>query len=250
MNSILVNGTEISPEQIYAEMQYFPSNSAEQAQQAATQSLIIKELLTQKADALGLSANNADDLIELVLDKDVTVPAPTDEECRRFYDSHLERFSSSPLVEARHILLGAAPDDAKARGERLDQAEALIKRLQENANEFAKLAEKFSDCPSKTTGGSLGQVSQGQTVAEFEKALFRAKAGLVTSPVESRYGVHVVWIDRNIPGEALPYNMVEEKIHQYLEERAERQAIADYLRRLTDDADIEGVEMESAPLIQ
>ena len=250
MNSIHVNGTEISPEEVYAEMQYFPSDSVQQAQQAAINSLVLKVLICQKAQDLGLEAADSDELIELVLDQEVQVAEPTDEECQRFYHSHPEDFSSSPLVEARHILLSAAPDDAKVRSERLDQAQALIKRLLENPHEFAKLAEKFSDCPSKTTGGSLGQVSKGQTVAEFEKALFRAEAGLMTSPVESRYGVHVVWVERSVPGQPLPYEMVAENIRKYLGERAERQAVSDYLRRLTDDADIKGVEMETTPLIQ
>ncbi|OZG72334.1 parvulin peptidyl-prolyl isomerase [Hahella sp. CCB-MM4] len=250
MNSILVNGTEITPDQIYSEMQFFPSTTVDDAQQAATRSLVIKELLCQRADSLGLKADNTDDLLEMLIEKEVEIPHPTEEECVRFYDSHPVEFSSSPLVEARHILLGAAPDDAKKRSDSVAQAEALIKRLEESPDEFAKLAEKFSECPSKATGGSLGQVSQGQTVAEFEKVLFRAETGLMRHPVESRYGVHVVYIDRSIPGQQLPYEMVVETIRHYLEERAERQAVADYLRRLADSAEIEGYEIAESPLIQ
>ncbi|WP_020407634.1 peptidylprolyl isomerase [Hahella ganghwensis] len=250
MNAITVNGIEITSDQIYTEMQFFPADSVETAQSAASRSLIIKELLCQRAKALGLNAENSDELLEILIAREVSTPKPTEEECERFYASHPQEFSSSPLVEARHILLGAAPDDAKLRSERLSQAEALIARLKDSPEDFSKLAEKFSDCPSKATGGSLGQVSQGQTVAEFEKALFRADTGLLSQPVESRYGVHVIWVDRSIPGQSLPYEMVVETIRKYLEELGERQTIADYLRRLADEAEISGYEMEASPLIQ
>ncbi|ABC30724.1 Parvulin-like peptidyl-prolyl isomerase [Hahella chejuensis KCTC 2396] len=251
---ISVNGVAISETAMFQEMQYFPSESQEDALNQAARALIVSELLRQRAQALEMETEglSQDEVIDLLLQREAPVREPTAEECERFYRGHPEQFSSSPLVEANHILLAAAPDDVKERSLKLEQAKALIERLQSNPEQFASLAQKFSACPSKDQGGSLGQLSRGQTVAEFEAAVFRHEYGLIPSPVESRYGVHVVWVKRNIPGELAPYSYVEEKLRSYLKELAERRAIVDYLHRLVEAAEIHGYRFaqDGSPLLQ
>jgi len=85
--------------------------------------------------------------------------------------------------------------------------------LQQKEESFAQLALKFSACPSKETGGSLGQLSSGQTVAEFQRQVFASEEGLLPRPIESRFGFHVVFISRKVPGKELPYSMVKAKIN-------------------------------------
>ncbi|WLQ15769.1 peptidylprolyl isomerase [Hahella aquimaris] len=251
---ISVNGVAISEAAMCQEMQYFPSESREDALNQAARALIIGELLRQRAQALGMETDglSRDEVIEQLLQQEAPVREPTVAECERFYQGHPQQFSSSPLVEARHILLAAAPDDVKERSLKLEQAKVLIERLQSHPEQFAMLAQKFSACPSKEQGGSLGQLSRGQTVAEFEAAVFRHDHGLIASPVESRYGVHVVWVERNIPGDLLPFSYVEDKLRSYLHELAERRAIVDYLHRLVEAAEIHGYRFaqDGSPLLQ
>jgi peptidyl-prolyl cis-trans isomerase C len=251
MNNIRVNGSEITAESIYQEMQYFPAEGAENAQQQAAQSLIIQELLRQQVKATHIAGKTAssdsdseESLTEQLLEQEVysKISELSEVECLRYYQDHQDSFRSSPTVEAHHILLAAAPDDAPARKEKREQAEAIIKRLQDNPEQFALLAKKHSDCSSKESGGSLGQISQGQTVAEFEKVLFKLATGLCAYPVDSRYGVHIIRIEHSIKGERLPYDYVREKIRGYLKEQSERHAIADYLRDLVNLADIDGFD--------
>ncbi|TAL72267.1 MAG: peptidylprolyl isomerase, partial [Rhodanobacter sp.] len=69
----------------------------------------VHELLRQRARELELLAEDADGdamqaAIEQLLTREVSVPAPTPEECRRYYDAHPERYRSGELVHARHIL--------------------------------------------------------------------------------------------------------------------------------------------------
>ena len=107
-------------------------------------------------------------------------------------------------------------------------------------------------CPSKEQGGSLGQLSKGSTVPEFERQVFAAEPGLITQPVESRYGYHIVQVDRKIPGELLPYELVSERVKQYLEQKVFNTALSQYVRILAAGADIEGVDLDPAtsPLLQ
>ena len=52
------------------------------------------------------------------------------------------------------------------------------------------------------------------------------------APVETRYGFHIIRLDRHIPGRELPFEAVHARIAGYLAERVERTAIAQYVARL------------------
>lgn len=254
---IQVNQTSIPEKAILAEMQYHPASSQRDAMLKSAESLIIAELLRQRAQTLGLqissdqSATSQDDFLEQLLEREVIIPTASQHECEQYYRHNLNRFESSPLLEVQHILLAAAPDDDVRRVEAKILAEQLIEQLQQGVS-LPELARKYSACPSKETGGSLGQISRGQTVPEFERQLFAAEPGLLPAPVESRYGFHVVHIHRKIAGQQLPFQAVQQKIADYLNEKVRRKAIAQYIHSLIIDAEIEGYDfnLTDSPLMQ
>ena len=120
----------------------------------------------------------------------------------------------------------------------------LIHKLQGGESTFGELAKQFSSCPSKDVDGSLGQLSYGQTVREFERQVFAASEGLMPQPVETRYGYHVVLVARKVDGKPLSFDMVREKIKQYLNDKVHRKALSQYLHRLVSEADIQGFKFE------
>ena len=254
---IQVNNTSISEAAIMAEMQYHPSNNKRSAMLKAAESLIIGELLRQRAKALGLSvkseANHAsdDNFLDAIIQTEVAIPQASSQECEQYYALNPQRFASSPLLEVSHILIGAAPDDDIARVEAKALAEQLITQLQQGAL-LSELARQYSACPSKETGGSLGQISRGQTVPEFERQIFSAAEGLLVQPVESRYGYHIVYIARKVAGKQLPFSVVQQKIADYLNEKVRRKAVAQYIHRLIVDAQIDGYDfnLSDSPLMQ
>ncbi|MCH8538483.1 MAG: peptidylprolyl isomerase [Alkalimonas sp.] len=254
---IQVNETQISEQSILAEMQYHPASSQRDAMLKSAESLIIAELLRQRAKELGLqtssnqSATSEDDFLEQLLEREVMIPTASKHECEQYYHQNPHRFESSPLLEVQHILLAAAPEDDVQRVEAKILAEQLIEQLQQGSG-MPELARKYSSCPSKETGGSLGQISRGQTVPEFERQLFVAKPGLLSDPIESRYGFHVVHIQRKITGQQLPFQAVQQKIAEYLNEKVRRKAIAQYIQTLIVEAEIEGYDfnVSESPLMQ
>ena len=149
-------------------------------------------------------------------------------------------------MSVRHILLDCLPEDGEERLKRKKTAYEFIEQIKNNANpdaEFIQLARQHSACPSKEQGGELGIINKGQTVPEFESALFKSEAGLVPSPIESRYGFHVVEVLNKEPGIQMSYDQVSPAIHNKLSQQAFHQSLCDYLFTLANDADIEGIDM-------
>lgn len=254
---IEVNQQVIEESSLFAEAQYHPADSKEEALAKASETLIIAELLKQRAQQLGIEVPSSDteasddDFLEQLINRDVDLPTADQNACRQYYESNPQRFVSSPLLEVRHILVAAAPDDDVERVEAKTIAEQLIIKLKEGES-FAELAKKHSRCPSSQTGGSLGQLSKGQTVPEFERQVFRAEEGFMREPVETRYGFHVVLVDRHVPGEQLPFETVEDKIAEYLDTKVRNKAIAQYIQVLIADAEIKGYQFDvnGSPLMQ
>ncbi|PIQ41686.1 peptidylprolyl isomerase [Thalassolituus sp. C2-1] len=254
---IKVNDVTIPESAILEEMQYHPAESKRQAMLKAAESLVIGEILRQRASSLGLPVSDSgsqagqDDFIEKLFDQDVYLPEATEDECRLYFEKNPMRFTTSPLLELRHILLAAAPDDEVQRVDSKTLAETLVHKLRAGEN-FSDLARQFSACPSKETGGSLGQISTGQTVPEFERQVFTANEGLLPAPVESRYGFHVVFIERKISGNPLPYEQVEARIRQYLNDKVKAKATAQYIQSLIQETQLEGFDfsVSDSPLMQ
>jgi len=72
------------------------------------------------------------------------------------------------------------------------------------------------------------------------------------SLVRTRYGVHVLRLDRKIEGQTLPFEAVQGRIAAYLEESSWRRAVAQYISLLAGQARIEGFDLPAAasPLVQ
>lgn len=243
---ITVNGTLIDEAALSAEIQYHRAEDLESAMQRAGQALVLRELLRQALPAKSRPSEEQDEeqaFADLIADNTECEPV-SESEARHYYEQNLDKFKTSPILEVSHILLAAAPDDVKRRIEQKSLAEELLEQLKENPSLFTEFVTEFSDCPSKETQGSLGQISSGQTVIEFERQLFALPEGLHDQAIESRYGYHISYIHKKIDGKQLVFSMVEDQIEQYLGHRRYRQAIADYLYRLAEPADIQGFDLK------
>ncbi|HET6607133.1 MAG TPA: peptidylprolyl isomerase [Rhodopila sp.] len=217
-----------------------------------------RELLRQRAVAIGIldpataaGEDALDQAIEELLAREVATPTPTEEECRRYYATHPREFESEGLVHARHILFQVTPSvpipEIRAR------AEQTLNALLQEPDRFAALAAEVSNCPSGQHGGNLGQIGHGDTVPEFEKALFRlGPTGLLRELVRTRHGFHIVSIDQRIPGKRLPFDLVRDQIAEHLRAMVEERALRQYISVLAGKADIQGADLNGTeiPLVQ
>jgi parvulin-like peptidyl-prolyl isomerase len=121
--------------------------------------------------------------------KDVAV---TDAEIAGYYTQNQANYGTPESRDVRHILVSEKGSDgqvdfAKSKSE----ADRLYRELRGGAD-FAALARASSDDPgSKANGGKL-TITRGQTVPEFDKASFDLKVGVVSEPVKTTYGYHLI----------------------------------------------------------
>jgi peptidyl-prolyl cis-trans isomerase C len=254
-STVTVNGTLIPIADIARELQYHEAPTPLAAWRAATRALVVRELLLQEARRMALTAaprvveeecreSDSEALVRTLIEQEVETPVADETACRRYYEGNIARFRSAPVYEAAHIMLPAAADDAASRASARATAKLLLAILIEDPGAFARLAAQHSACPSAGTGGRLGQLEPGDTVPEFDEALASLPIGRIAlEPVESRYGLHIVRLDRRIEGRQLPFELVRDRIAAYIGERSRRQATAQYLALLASRARIEGAQL-------
>lgn len=252
---LFVGDTAISEADIAREMQFHRAMRPEQSRADAARALVVRELLRLEIEQLGLanevqpvggeSAEEAQ--IRVLLEREIDARLPDEEDCRRYFEQNIERFRSPDRMRVRHILLGAAADDINGRFKARSEGERLIAELKENPLLFADFALRFSDCPSKTDGGDLGWLQRGQTTPEFDRQLFRLRAGLTAFPVESRWGYHVVCVDEAQTGQPQVFEQVQQQLSDYLELQSRQRDLQRYLFQLQDRYGVRGLaEIEAA----
>lgn len=89
-------------------------------------------------------------------------------------------------VRASHILVDTE-----------EEALELKKRI-ENGESFESLAREYSKCMSREKGGNLGFFKRGQMVKPFEDAAFSLPVGVVSDPVKTEYGWHLIKVTSKI----------------------------------------------------
>ena len=243
---ITINGVSIGDTAIDAEAANHEAAAAPRS--AAAYALAIRELLLQRAAEVGLAEPDKSDeaacdaAIERLLVQEAPVPEPLESECRKFYELNRERFVVGELVEAAHILFAVTSDTPLEAIRR--QAEGTLQQARAEPGRFAELAQRFSNCPSGAQGGSLGQIHRGQTVPEFENAIFGGEPGVLPRLVNTRFGFHVVRIERHIAGRTLDFDTVQPDIARALSERVRMKAAEQYVRILASRAALSGIELD------
>jgi peptidyl-prolyl cis-trans isomerase C len=257
MSGITVNGAEIGERDIAAELQFHLASNVETAWREAATALVVRALLLDEAARIGIDEadEEADEeaTISALLTREVSTPEADEETCRRWFTANRKRFRSPDVYEAAHILFPAAPEDEAARAKAKQAAEQTLALLHDAPQRFAELARERSACSSKANGGALGQQSRGDLVPEIETFIMSMDEGQICPvPIASRYGFHVLRLDRRVDGADLPYEAVAEDVARHLRTQSWQRGVSQYLRLLAGRAEIEGIELDAAatPLVQ
>ncbi len=114
------------------------------------------------------------------------------DEVQEFFHEYREDLPQTPQrVHLAHILLSIEPsEEATAVAQGL--ADSLYNRLL-LGDDFETLAMEFSDDrASGARGGLLGATERGDFVPEFEEIAYNLEEGEISSPIQSRFGLHII----------------------------------------------------------
>ena len=120
-----------------------------------------------------------------------------------------QEVTSKIVVDAKEVdaTLAKITADNQEQAKKAAGAEGKIKDLAKQlegltgdalTKKFEELAKANSDCPSKEKGGDLGEFSRGQMVKEFEEVAFSSEPFVVSAPVKTQFGWHLIMVTKKI----------------------------------------------------
>ena len=179
-------------------------------QQALKQQQMTVEKLREDA--------RTDLLVNKFLDEEVTRKVevkPSD--VSTFYEKNPDRFKQPESMRASHILvLAPANADEKTKATARQRAETALKAARAG-QDFAKLAQKYSQDSSAQRGGDLGFFPRGQMVPAFDAAAFSLQPGQISDVVETEFGYHVIKAVEKRPARTVPFAEAAAQIQEFLE---------------------------------
>ncbi|MDV4152592.1 peptidylprolyl isomerase [Clostridium sp. AL.422] len=162
-----------------------------------------------------------DILTQLTLNKLLLEVTVTDEDALNYYNSNKSSFTQPPTVTAKHILV-----------EDKDLCEQIKRELDENELSFEEAAAKYSTCPSKEEGGNLGSFGRGMMVPEFEEAAFNLDLNVVSEPVQTQFGYHLIKVEEKNEGKEAKFEDVKSQIVNKLLQDAQQRKYLDVVKEL------------------
>lgn len=247
--SIKVNGCEITDDEVAAELPFHQDTP--QPLRSACIALVLRRVLLGEAAEQGHPVTDAEQAADFLLQTQISVPAVDEASCRRYYDQHPDLFRVDGWVDVDHILF-AVSEKTPLEALRA-MAQDTLAKIQEEPALFETLASERSNCPSSENGGALGPIRRGECVPEFERAIWRIEPGRIAdSLIETRYGMHIVRVNRRHEGRQLSFEQTRDGIAQALAAASRDAAWRQYVQILLGRAKIEGIDLEGAdtPLVQ
>ena len=129
------------------------------------------------------------------------------------YEAQQEQLRSGETRSTQHILIAVAEDASAADQEAANSQISEIQTRLAAGEEFGELASEYSDDPgSAANAGDLGFIQKGQMVGPFEEVAYALEVDVVSEPVRTRFGLHLVKVSEINASEVPPLEEVREGI--------------------------------------
>jgi peptidyl-prolyl cis-trans isomerase C len=215
---------------------------------------------TDVAPGDGVLSEAASQAIDAWLERELQLPEPSEEACRRHHAAHPARYRTGQRVRVRHVLFAVTPgvDVAALR----NRAEACLLDVRchdgkapacASSTGFERAARELSNCPSGAEGGELGWLTPADCAPEFAREIFgHVEIGVLPRLVHSRFGLHVVEVLEREGGEPQSFASVRGAVAMALRQQTYVTALRQCLQLLAGQATVEGVDLDAAqtPLVQ
>ena len=214
---------------------------------AAVDSVLAQNRMTREQFEQELSKSNMsfdtyrnevlrEQLMLLKLKKRIIVTMDVDERALR--EIYEKEFSSEPELyfTASHIIMQAnESNDAEIK----DAVTAIYKEVTEGRTTFAEAAKSYSQDGSAANGGALGTFSARDMVPEFSERLAVMKEGEVSEPFRTRYGWHIVKLDKVEKHDPPTYNESYEMLRNIYYQRNVEKMFQTWLKKKRSESKID-----------
>jgi len=219
-----VNGAPIYERDIDMKLAAMPESLQQfredpQARSYILHTLIRRNLVSQKATALGLDLDPSirqrinmarrDILIEAAKNWQIShMPKIPESAIQHYYDQHPDEFTVPEQIHARHILVATEK-----------QARSILNKLKRKRATFSALAASESlDDSNKSRGGDLNWFSRGVMVQPFEQAAFALEPNTLSEPVKTKFGWHIIEVLGKRPASRKDLAEVRDEIQSQLQQ--------------------------------
>ena len=176
---------------------------------------------------------------EKVVKKVVVLPT----EVHDYYQLHVSEFLQPAQVHLYQILIKKAPDYTNG----MLRAQAILEEVKTGGN-FQQIARLKSEGPKREKGGDWGMVEEGtfgDEMAVVEKAAFRLNPGECSEIIETKYGFHIVSIDKKRISRILSERDAYDDIRQKLFEQRFAKVYDEYMTHLRSKTYVEVLDAQA-----
>ena len=167
----------------------------------------------------------------------------TTEEARKYYEAHLNEFTTPPTVTLREILI-LVPGDAKGLNVAADEAakakaETVRTRVTTGRESFETVAAEVSESPSKANAGLIGPLSVTDISPDLRKLIEGMKSGDVSELIRTQRGYQILKLETISTAQTMTLDQAREQISERVFTDKRRAEFQKYVEKLRAQAIIE-----------
>ena len=178
----------------------------------------LEELLLERAeeDAVPPPAGNTPaERRRALIARKADVEGITEEDLRKEYAVHPDRFRRPALIRASQLLFRSR-----------EAAEAALKRLQAG-EAWGEVSRTASLAPNAASGGSLGLLARTDLPRDFERALWGLPAEKTTGILAAPHGFHILRVDERFDAKDIPFEEAKPALRLAMAQERSAKAAAD-----------------------
>ena len=171
-----------------------------------------------------------DEVLKKLYKKEIEVD-PSDEELKRYYDENIYKFKEPERIKASLIYVKNNPEDPNGREKAKKRAQEAMELLNSGEN-FAYVAQNYSNDPSRVMGGDMGYIHRGMLEPAVEEEAFSMDVNTTSEIIEKDIGYFIVKVNEKSPENQIPFEKTKDKLKRELKEKEEEKRKADLLEKL------------------
>ncbi|MGZ0707657.1 peptidylprolyl isomerase [Coraliomargarita sp. W4R53] len=235
-SNVIASHTANVPDQIVA-------NRIEQRRQQIPEGTTLEAVLEQQNQSLEeLEEEIRKEIVRhnLIEQHTADLPPVTEAEALAYYKEHPIRYENRESASANHIQISFEEGESEeSKAQKKFTLGIIRNEIIASHITFEEAAEEYSNCPSASHGGFLGELQKDQLIAELDSALFEQELNAIGKVIETPVGCHIIRVNERHEAGIISFDEVKEQIMADLKITAQDKVMRAYLKNLYDNATIE-----------